>query len=56
MTMAKNTGNGGRVGAVKNRSQAKTKAGFFVKRGDGGKFTGVKTSNKTPYKGVRKEK
>jgi hypothetical protein len=54
--MAKNTGNGGRKGAVKNRSQTETKDGFFVKRGDGGKFAGVKTSNKTPYKGVRKEK
>lgn len=48
---------GHRNGAVKNRSQTKTPAGNYVKRDlDSGKFMDVKTSDKTPFKGVRKEK
>jgi len=57
--MAKNppTGDGHRKGAVKGRSQTKTPSGNFVKRNaDTGRFMDVKTSSKTPFKGVRKEK
>tara|TARA_R110000772_G_C13309502_1_gene439800 strand:+ start:12872 stop:13045 length:174 start_codon:yes stop_codon:yes gene_type:complete len=57
--MAKNppTGDGHRKGAVKSRSQTKTPSGHYVKRdADTGKFMDVKTSSKTPFKGVRKEK
>lgn len=56
--MAKNTGKGYRKGAVDNRSQTynhKTKK--WVKRDtDTGRFIDVKTSDDTPFKGVRKEK
>ena len=51
--MAKNTGNGGRVGAVKDRSQFLTKNGVYLKRDSDGKFLSGKTSG--PYKGVTKE-
>lgn len=57
--MAKNNppGDGHRIGAVKNRSQTKTPSGNRVKRDAGtGRFLDVKTSDKTPFKGVRKEK
>jgi hypothetical protein len=57
--MAKNNppGDGHRIGAVKNRSQTQTPSGNWVKRDAGtGRFLDVKTSNKTPFKGVRKEK
>ena len=57
--MAKNPppGDGHRKGAVKSRSQTKTPSGHYVKRdADTGKFMDVKTSSKTPFKGVRKEK
>lgn len=57
--MAKNppTGDGHRKGAVKSRSQTKTPSGHYAKRAaDTGKFMDVKTSSKTPFKGVRKEK
>ena len=50
--MAKNTGDGSRVGAVKNRSQLLTKNGVYLKRDDKGRFMSGK---KTPYKGVKKE-
>ena len=50
--MAKNTGNGGRVGAVKDRSQFLTKNGVYLKRDSDGKFLSGKG---TPYKGVTKE-
>lgn len=52
--MAKNTGRGSRVGAVRGRSQLKTPSGY-VKRGPGGRFMDVKSDGK-PFKGVTKEK
>jgi hypothetical protein len=57
--MAKNDppGDGYRIGAVRNRSQTQTPSGNWVKRDAGtGRFLEVKTSEKTPFKGVRKEK
>ena len=46
-----------RKGAVKDRSQTKTPSGHYVKRDSKtGRFMDVKTSDKTPFKGVRKEK
>ncbi|MEJ6531815.1 hypothetical protein [Pseudoalteromonas lipolytica] len=57
--MAKNapTGDGRRIGAVKGRSQTQTPSGHYVKRDtETGRFMDVKTSDKTPFKGVRKEK
>lgn len=51
------TGDGHRKGMVKQRSQTKTPSGHFVKRDTTtGRFLDVKTSSKTPFKGVRKEK
>jgi len=51
------TGDGHRNGAVRGRSQTKTPSGHFVKRdAETGRFMGVKTSSKLPFKGVRKEK
>ena len=51
------SGDGHRNGAVKGRSQAQTPSGHGVKRdADTGRFMDVKTSDKTPFKGVRKEK
>ncbi len=47
---------GHRNGAVRERSQTKTPSGHFVKRDTNtGKFMDVK-QDKTPFKGVRKEK
>lgn len=57
--MAKNppTGDGRRIGAVRERSQTQTPSGNWVKRdANTGRFMDVKTSDKTPFKGVRKEK
>lgn len=57
--MAKNNppGDGHRIGAVKQRSQTVTPSGNYVKRDtDTGRFLDVKTSDKTPFKGVRREK
>ncbi len=57
--MAKNnpTGDGRRIGAVRDRSQTQTPSGHFVKRDtETGRFLDVKTSDKTPFKGVRREK
>lgn len=56
--MAKNNpiGDGRRVGAVRDRSQTQTPSGHYVKRdAETGRFIGVKTSDKTPFKGVRRE-
>lgn len=54
--MAKNSGGGHRIGAVKGRSQTKTPSGNFVLRDTKtGKFVNVK-SDKTKFKGVREEK
>jgi hypothetical protein len=51
------SGDGKRNGAVKGRSQTQTPSGHYVKRDtSNGRFMDVKTSNKTPFKGVRKEK
>lgn len=57
--MAKNgkTGDGHRDGAVRERSQTQTPSGNYVKRDTNtGRFMDVKTSDKTPFKGVRREK
>ncbi len=57
--MAKNppAGDGRRIGAVRERSQTQTPSGHWVKRdANTGRFMDVKTSEKTPFKGVRKEK
>lgn len=49
-------GDGHRVGAVRDRSQTQTTSGHWVKRDTGtGQFVDVKTTDKTPFKGVRKE-
>lgn len=56
--MAKNPpiGDGHRVGAVKERSQTQTPSGNWVKRDTNtGRFIDVKTTDRTPFKGVRKE-
>jgi hypothetical protein len=48
---------GHRKGAVRGRSQTKTPSGHYVKRNTKtGQFMDVKTSDKKPFKGVRKEK
>jgi hypothetical protein len=50
-------GDNRRHGAVKDRSQTQTPSGHWVKRdADTGRFMDVKTTDKTPFKGVRKEK
>ncbi|MDU9408947.1 hypothetical protein RTH74_15190 [Pseudomonas sp. zfem001] len=50
-------GDGHRNGAVRQRSQTQTPSGHWVKRDtETGQFMDVKTSDKTPFKGVRKEK
>lgn len=54
--MASNTGNGNRIGSVKGRTQTQTPSGNHVKRdATNGRFMDVKTSSKTPFKGVAKE-
>lgn len=54
--MAKNTGNGHRVGAVKGRTQVQTSTGHYVKRNtENGQFMDVK-SDGTPFKGVTRER
>jgi hypothetical protein len=51
------TGDGHRKGAVRGRSQTQTPSGHFVKRdASTGRFMDVKTSDKSPFKGVRREK
>ncbi len=48
---------GHRNGAVRDRTQTQTPSGNWVKRdSDNGRFMDVKTSSKTPFKGVTKEK
>lgn len=51
------SGDNRRHGAVKIRSQVKNpKTGIWVKRNtENGQFMDGKTSNRTPFKGVRKE-
>ena len=54
--MAKNTGDGERVGAVKGRSQVKAPNGNYVKRDtETGRFLQQKKTG-GKFKGVRKEK
>lgn len=52
------SGDNRRHGAVKKRSQVKNpKTGIWIKRNSKtGQFMDGKTSSKTPFKGVRKEK
>lgn len=51
------SGDNRRHGAVRERSQTQTQSGHWVKRDSNtGRFMDVKTSSKTPFKGVRKEK
>jgi hypothetical protein len=57
--VAKNrpTGDNSRKGAVRDRSQFPTPSGNWAKRDkETGRIMDVKTSDKTPFKGVRKEK
>ncbi len=57
--MAKNKpyGDNQRIGAVKERSQTQMPSGHWVKRDSStGRFVDIKTSDKTPFKGVTKEK
>lgn len=50
-------GDGHRNGAVRKRSQTQTPSGNWVKRDSAsGRFMDVKTTDKSPFKGVRKEK
>ena len=50
-------GDGHRNGAVRSRTQTQTPSGHYVKRdAKTGRFMDVKTSDKSPFKGVRKEK
>jgi hypothetical protein len=54
--MAKNTGNGSRVGSVKDRTQFETPSGNSAKRdAETGQIMDVKTSDKEPFKGVAQE-
>ena len=56
MATNKPAGDGHRNGAVRRRSQTQTPSGNWVKRdADTGRFLDVKTSTKTPFKGVTKE-
>ena len=54
--MAKNTGDGSRIGSVKDRTQTQAPNGNFVKRDTGtGRFMDQKSGG-SPFKGVAKEK
>jgi hypothetical protein len=54
--MAKNTGNGFRVGAVRGRTQFRSGTGHYVKRDSTtGRFLDVK-SERTKWKGVSTER
>ena len=56
MATNKPSGDGHRNGAVRDRSQFQTPTGNWAKRAPDGKIMDVKTTDKTPFKGVRKEK
>lgn len=58
MAVNRPTGDNARVGAVRQRSQVyNPKTDSWVKRdAKTGRFMDVKTSDNTPFKGVRKEK
>ena len=47
---------GHRNGAVRDRSQFQTPNGNWAKRGPDGRIMDVKTTDTSPFKGVRKEK
>jgi len=49
-------GDGHRIGAVRDRSQFQTLQGNWAKRGPDGRIMDVKTSDKSGFKGVRREK
>jgi len=53
--VAKNTGNGYRQGAVRDRSQLKTPAGWTKRDDETGRFLDVKSDGE-PFKGVRRER
>ncbi len=54
--MARNTGDNSRIGSVTGRTQTQTPSGNYVKRdAETGRFMDVKTSDKTPFKGVTQE-
>jgi hypothetical protein len=54
--MAKNTGRGFRLGAVRQRSQTfNPLTRLWTKRGSNGQFVNGKSDSK-PFKGIRKEK
>lgn len=56
MAVNKPFGDNARRGMVRNRSQTQTSSGYYVKRDTKtGRFMDVK-QDKTPFKGVRKEK
>lgn len=52
--MAKNTGKGYREGAVRDRSQLETPAGWTKRDSETGRFMDVKSDGE-PFKGVRRE-
>jgi len=53
--MAKNTGNGSRIGSVKNRTQVLNKTGRFIKQdSETDQFIDQKSDNKL-FKGVARE-
>lgn len=52
--MAKNTGRGFRRGAVRNRTQLRTKHGYIKRSSDTGRFMDVKADGQ-PFKGVTSE-
>ncbi|MFP5040448.1 hypothetical protein [Parasediminibacterium sp. JCM 36343] len=58
MATNKPTGDNSRKGAVRERSQVQNpKTGLWTKRDtETGRFMDVKTSDPSPFKGVRKEK
>lgn len=50
-------GDGHRNGAVRGRSQTQMQSGHWVKRdAESGRFVDVRTTDLTPFKGVRKER
>ncbi len=56
MAVNKQIGDNARRGMVRNRSHTQTPSGYYVKRDTKtGRFMDVK-QDKTPFKGVRKEK
>lgn len=55
--MASNTGEGYRNGAIKGKTQFQTPSGHWAKRdSETGRISDIKTTDKSPFKGVRKEK